>query len=64
MIASKGVNSKKLKFKRKEMYYAITDDCGNVLSFTLVCDGCSSEELAKISQDVQNEHMGSDGCFH
>jgi hypothetical protein len=53
----------------KQNYYlnsirvSMTDGCGQVLSFTVSCNGCSYKELSQAAANYLYSRTGSDGCF-
>ncbi|RTL55822.1 MAG: hypothetical protein EKK39_02220 [Sphingobacteriales bacterium] len=42
---------------------SFTDACGQVLSFTVSCNGCSYSDLSQAAANYMTSRAGANGCF-
>ncbi|MFN9998150.1 MAG: hypothetical protein ACOVOY_00855 [Sediminibacterium sp.] len=50
-------------FFRSSMRVSVTDHCGQRLSFTVSCNGCSYADLADAANDFIMSHTNREGCY-
>jgi len=58
-VSAKNSNS----FPPNSIKVSVNDGCGQVLTFTVSCDGCSYQDLAQAGANYIYSRTGSNGCF-
>ncbi|MEP6465728.1 MAG: hypothetical protein ABJB05_05465 [Parafilimonas sp.] len=48
----------------KSARFTYYDECGQKLSFTVSCNGCSGTDLGNAADNYANSRTGADGCFY